>query len=693
VRAVPPGPAPALLFSGDVTHDPPADPAPRGERRRVLVALAVVGAALAAGLATPWFLDFDEAVYAEAARGMWTSGDWVRPQWNGRPFYEKPALFYWLTAALYAVLGLTPVAPRLISLGATLATLAMLGHETHRRLGGGAAEVAVWVGGAALLPFSLGRMGLLDALLTAAMTASLLAFLRGLEEPPGRRRRAWLAGGYAAAGIALAVKGPAFPLLAAAILLADALRRRRVVATLRASGLAWGAPLLLAVGLPWYVLAWRADGPLVLAQFLGKHTLGRLAAPLQGHGGPLWYYLPVLLVALAPFTALLPQALVAAARERGARRELARLALAWAAVPLAAFSLAATKMPQYAAPALPALALVLAVATGAPGAWGRATWHATLACGALAAALVGALPLVLDRARALLGEGVLAEAPGLLCLPASPWRPALAAAAVLLLAGAVAAWRLGRRGDAPRAVRALGLTGAVAWATVWAALGHVVQTTTIAPLVSLAERAAAELPAGAPLHLVQLNHRVTPTLATGRTVVYLSAKRGDDMARLRAALAGSAPARAVVPEAWWARIAADVAGREVARSCGLVLVAEMRSSVAHDVEAERHAGTAEVAEPVHLLVHHVDVNDVRPGRRGGAESEGELAGGAGLDGALLEAGAGDVARRAVGDAELRHGVGRPPGERSEGARAQPDAAVGSRGEAPRRLRAIGRAHR
>ena len=564
----------ALLFSDRVTEATFPAALRGGRPGRPWLALAVVAAALAAGLATPWFIDFDEAVYAEVARGMWSSGDWVRPQWNGRPFYEKPALFYWLTGALYSMTGVTPVAPRLISLLATLAGLAALAGEARRRLGARAAETAVWVAGAALLPFSLGRMGLLDALLTAALTTAVLAFARGLEAPLETRRR-WLAAGYAAAGVALAAKGPAFPLLIGAIMLADAARRRRVAATLRASGLAWGVPLLLAVGVPWYLLAYRADGPLVVAQFVGKHTLGRLAAPLQGHGGPLWYYLPVLLVALAPFTALLPGAVAAVMRRRGEHAEVACLALAWAGVPLLAFSLAATKLPQYIAPAIPALALLVAwAAAGTAAPWGRAAWHATLACGAVTAVLVGAIPFVLGRATTLWGSGVLKAAPGLVCLPPGLWRYALLLAAVVLLGGAIAAWRHGIRGDAGRALRALGVAGALGWAGVWIGLGNLVQATTIAPLVVLAQRAAAELPAGTPLHLVQLNHRVTPTLATGRMMVYLSAKRGDDVERLRAVLAGTAPARVVVSAAWWEEIRATAGGRELARECGLVLVGE-----------------------------------------------------------------------------------------------------------------------
>ncbi len=537
-------------------------------------AVAVIGVTLALGLGTPWFLDFDEAVYAEASRGMWASGDWVRPRWNGEPFYEKPALFYWLTASLYGVVGVTPLAPRAISLAATLAGLACLAVELRRRLDARAAETAIWIAGATLLPFSLGRLGLLDALLVAALTASLLAFVRGLEGDTGQRRR-WLAVGYLAAGLTLALKGPAFPLLIGAILLADALLGRRAAATLRDGGLPWGVPLLLAIGLPWYVLAYRADGPLFVSELIAKHTLGRVAAPLQGHGGPAWYYLPVLALGVLPFAALVPGTIAALRRRAGTEARLVRLAAAWAGVPLLAFSFAATKLPQYVAPVVPAIALAFAIAaTGAAPAWRRRSWYAVLVTGTAVAAAVAAVPFLLARATAIWGNGILRTVPGLACLPPMPWRLVPLLAATVLLAGALAAWRHGLRGAPLAALRALGVAAAVAWAALWIALGHFAQVVAIAPLVTLAKQAAAELPIGAPIHLVQLNHRVTPTLATGRMVVFLSAKRADDIARLRALLAAPRAARAIVPEAWWQEIRAKVGGRELARECGHVLVGE-----------------------------------------------------------------------------------------------------------------------
>ena len=577
-----------LLCSPHVSTPPRSAGEHGAASGRPWLAVAVIGVTLTVGLGTPWFVDFDEAVYAEAARGMWASGDWVRPRWNGEPFYEKPALFYWLTASLYSVIGITPVAPRAISLAATLAGLAFLAVEVRRRLGARAAEVAVWVAGATLLPFSLGRLGLLDALLVAALTVSLLALTRGLEGDEAKQRR-WLALGYLAAGVTMAVKGPALPLLVAAILLADALLGRRVAATLRRSGLLWGVPLLLVIGLPWYVLAYRADGPLFVSELIGKHTLARIAAPLQGHGGPVWYYLPVLALGLLPFAALLPGAIAALRRRPGAERRLVRLAAAWAGVPLVAFSLAATKLPQYVAPLAPAIALAFAIAAGgATPAWRRRSWHAVLITGTVVAGAVAAVPFVLARATAIWGDTVLRTVPGLACLSSAPGSVVWLLAATMLLAGTLAAWSHGLRGGTLAALRALGVAGAVSWAALWIAGGHVAQTIAIAPLVTLARQASTQLPPGAPILLVQLNHRVTPTLATGRTVVFLSAKRADDRERLRARLAGREPARAIVPAAWWEEIRGETGGRELARECGHVLIGESPSP---PTAAARPAGT------------------------------------------------------------------------------------------------------
>jgi 4-amino-4-deoxy-L-arabinose transferase-like glycosyltransferase len=542
-------------------------------RARPALAVLVIGAALAAGLGTPWFVDYDEAAYADVARQMWASGDWLRPTSNCEPFFEKPLPFYWLVAVTYELTGLTPLAPRLVSAAALLLGLAVLARHVTRATTPEAGETVVWVAGGSLLPFTLGRVGLFDAVLTAAMTVALLAFLRGLGEENPRQRRVALALGYAATGTALAVKGPAFPLLVAGILFCDAVIQRDVRRTLRRSGIAWGVPLVLAVGLPPYALAASAAGPAFLAEFLGEHNLGRILAPMQGHRGPALYYLAVLALGLLPFSAFLPGALLRVRLLDSRVRRMGSFAAAWGLMVVAVFSLAATKLPGYVAPAVPAFAIVVALALVAEPSRASAAWHLTLALCAAFSLLVASFPALLVRLPAVLGRDILARAPELAHLPDATWpRLGFLISAALLAVGAVSAWALARAGLRLRAVRTLGLAGTLAWATLLISAGDLVDITSTTPVRTLAAMAARELPAGAPIHAVEMSHRLTLNLASGRCTVFLRARTAPERDRVREILAHDASVRMIVPDIWWEQLRPAVGGRVIARDGAYVLV-------------------------------------------------------------------------------------------------------------------------
>jgi 4-amino-4-deoxy-L-arabinose transferase-like glycosyltransferase len=549
------------------------DPSRLPARARPGLAILVIGAALAAGLGTPWFLDYDEAVYADVAHQMWASGDWFRPVSNCSPFYEKPVLFYWLTASFYKLFGLTPVAPRLVSALALLLGLACLAHEVERRATPEAAEAVVWVAGASLLPFSLGRVGLLDALLTAAVIVALLALLRGLGDDDPRRRRGALALGYASTGAALAVKGPAFPLLVAAVFLCDAMARRDTRRTLRRSGILWGVPLVLAVGLPGYVLTARAAGAVFLTEFFGEHNLGRALAPMQGHQGSPLYYLAVLALGLLPFTAFLPQALLRVGRYDSQLRRLAGFATVWGLLVVAGFSLVATKLPNYIAPAVPAFAIVTGLALAAQTPKPTVGWHVTLALCIGFSLFIAALPALLAGLPALEGHDILRRAPELAHLPRGPWpRLGFFISATLLAAGSVGAWLLARRAQRLLAVRTLGLASALTWALFLISVGGVIDRTAIAPIRDLAAMAARELTPGTPVYAVEMTHRITVSLAAGRCTVFLKARTPAQCDSVRELLARDGSVRIIMSDICWEEIRPTTGGHELARNGAYVLV-------------------------------------------------------------------------------------------------------------------------
>lgn len=534
------------------------------------VAVLCVTVALLVTIWTPWFIDYDEAVYAEVARGMWESGRMLAPTWNGAPFVEKPLLFYWLAGPLFSLLGLTPIAVRLVSVAGAAALLTGIGRFLERRASQAAAESAVWVAGAALLPFCLGRLGLLDALLTAAVTVALLAFFLALESEPSRLRRRLLVLGYVAAGAGMAVKGPAFPLLIGAILMVDAIWRGDFLATLKRSGLVWGAPLLLAVGVP-------SNLPLLTAEtrsggFFLAHNLDRAVSAMQGHGGAVWYYLPVLAVAVLPFTALLPGAVSTVRATDSGSARLARFCLVWAVVVTAAFSLVATKLPHYIAPVVPALAILVGLDV-ARGSRRRRGWAATVVLSAGFGCVLAALPWLAASAPPLIDAEALARVPEVGFVPSGPFsRIAMGALGAGLFGSALFAARAATRLGPRIAVRRLGLGACAVWSLLWLGVGHAASVAWQEPLRRLSQAADAALPEGDEIVLVEMNHRVTPTLATGRHVLFLRANRAAHVAELRRRLQPGGVARIVMPGPVWSDLQSRVEGREVLRDGPYVLI-------------------------------------------------------------------------------------------------------------------------
>ncbi|TAH38616.1 MAG: phospholipid carrier-dependent glycosyltransferase [Planctomycetota bacterium] len=311
--------------------------------------LLAAAAALLRPLAEP-----DEGRYGEVAREMLAGGDFLLPRLNDVVYPDKPPGAHWLMAAGMAVLGPGALAVRLPALLAFAALLALVARQARAGPPGFAAAAVLVTASSPLLWF-LGQLATLDLVLTACESAAILCAWRWLHGAPS-----WTA---AAAGVALGygflVKGPvawALPLL---ILAAAALWERRGRALGRLLHPALWAPML-AVGLPWYVLAWRAD-PALLGFWVFRETLDRVSSATHARTQPLWYFPALALAATFPWW--LP---AGAARLRGRkppadqRHPDARLHLVWAWLPVVVFSLPASKQPGYLAPAIPGFALWLA---------------------------------------------------------------------------------------------------------------------------------------------------------------------------------------------------------------------------------------------------------------------------------------------------------------------------------------------
>lgn len=357
--------------------------------RGAALLLALVLAVLVFRLGAVPLLGPDEPRYARVAVEMKRSGDWVTPRLSGEPWLEKPALYYWLAAAAYAVLGENETAARLPSVGAALLFVGATAAVASRIYGAGAGLQAGFILGTGLLPFGYGRAAAMDMLLAATITASLgLLGLRFL----GIAGRLAVPAAYAAIALATLAKGPIGVLLPGLVVVAyaAACRDRRVLS--RALSIP-GIVIFLAIAGPWYIAVWLAQGQDFLDVFFLNHNLQRFTSTIHNHPGPWYYYAPLLVAGLFPWSGLLLPGL-AGLRPR---RERADLWLwLWFLMPFLFFSAAGSKLPGYILPCLPPLAIAMGRAAdrlvrGVDGAWRRPVALLGLALGAL----IAAGPLVL----------------------------------------------------------------------------------------------------------------------------------------------------------------------------------------------------------------------------------------------------------------------------------------------------------
>jgi 4-amino-4-deoxy-L-arabinose transferase-like glycosyltransferase len=293
----------------------------------------------------------DEPRYSAIAREMLSSGDYITPRLYGVPWFEKPALMYWLAALGFKLFGLNEFGARFPSaLAATICVFAL--YWCGRKLW----DHAVGFLAALILATSIGffafaRAASMDMLLTACLTVAMVFFLVVMN---GQTRRPWLCmcGFYAAIGFGMLAKGPIAVVLPVLSLAGFNLLRGKW-----GEWRTWYLQLLsvtVIVAGPWYFLCAYFNGLPFIEQFFINQNFERFTSNIHGHGRPIYFYLPVLLLLTFPWTFML----ISAIRRRLGKNE--QLLMCWAVVPFVFFSLSGSKLPGYILPMGPPIAFLCA---------------------------------------------------------------------------------------------------------------------------------------------------------------------------------------------------------------------------------------------------------------------------------------------------------------------------------------------
>jgi 4-amino-4-deoxy-L-arabinose transferase-like glycosyltransferase len=314
-----------------------------------------------AGLGRGAITDADEGFYAEAAREMVTTGDWLTPSYNYEPRFQKPALYYWLAAITYLVTGPNEFAARLWSALAGLGIVLVTAAAGRRWFD----EDIAFLGGAIVATnfgyFAVARMALPDLPLTFFITLSIYAALVAMLDNERQPRR-WLMLVAAAAALGFLTKGPV-AIVIPLIVVAPIILIERRSTNLELSDIVIAALLFLALALPWYIAMWIQHGSGYIAGFFIGDNYERFATARFNDPRPWWFYLPVVAGGLLPWTPLMIVWLSPALQFVTRRRDIGTLdlrLLLWAAVPLIFYTLSVGKQPRYVLPVLPPVALLLA---------------------------------------------------------------------------------------------------------------------------------------------------------------------------------------------------------------------------------------------------------------------------------------------------------------------------------------------
>ncbi len=299
------------------------------------------------------FLGPDEPRYASIGREMARTGDWITPVLDGKPWFEKPPLLYWTTAA-GNWFGLTdewaarlPIA--IIGFAFLLFFYRTLEREFNRKVALTSTAILGTSAGWASLSF----VAVTDLPMSAALNAALLVALFGPQalgaRSTGGRESRYTAQGYLAGfllGIAVLAKAFVPLILITPVFLIARGKRLQMIA----------ACVLTAA--PWHVLCYLRNGDAFWNVYFWQHQVGRFLSPDLGHAQPFWYYVPILLAGLFPWTPLVALLF----RPRSLDDERVRFLLVFLAFGLVFFSASTNKLPAYVLPLLPAMSIVMGVA-------------------------------------------------------------------------------------------------------------------------------------------------------------------------------------------------------------------------------------------------------------------------------------------------------------------------------------------
>ena len=299
----------------------------------------------------------DEGRYAEMAREMLVTGDWVTPRYNGYKYFEKPPLQVWATAAAFQVFGIGDWQARLWTALTGFLTILAIGFTGARIYNARAGWLAAAVLASSPMWVISGHFNSLDMGLSAFLVAALCSLLLAQTAHNKFSSRNWMWACWIFMALATLSKGVIGAAIPAMVFIAYSISTWdwKIWTRLR---LLSGLILFLVITAPWFVLVAQRNPEFLEFFFIHEH-LQRFTQDAHSRTGPIYYFIPLLLIGILPWVLQIPGAIAQAWQER--RREFSSgwLLVCWFVVIFAFFSVSRSKLPGYIIPIFPALALLI----------------------------------------------------------------------------------------------------------------------------------------------------------------------------------------------------------------------------------------------------------------------------------------------------------------------------------------------
>lgn len=299
----------------------------------------------------------DEGRYAEISREMLVTGDWVTPRYNGYKYFEKPPLQIWATATAFNLFGIGEWQARLWTALTGFLTILFIGFTGARIYNARAGWIAALVLASSPMWVIGGHINSLDMGLSAFLVAALCSLLLAQTSSLKSNTRNWMWSCWAFMGLAtlskgvigLAIPGMVFVVYSITAWDWKIWKRLYIVS---------GTILFLAITAPWFVLVAQRNPEFLEFFFIHEH-LQRFTQTAHSRTGPIYFFIPLLILGFLPWVAQIPGAIWQAWQERNRQFSSGWLLTCWFAVILGFFSLSQSKLPGYIIPIFPALALIV----------------------------------------------------------------------------------------------------------------------------------------------------------------------------------------------------------------------------------------------------------------------------------------------------------------------------------------------